>query len=125
MKEYNELEFNKLCAEFLGYELITPDKRRNPSEWSYSYWEHKNKANVHTSKKVLGRDEYLQFHFDWNWIMEVLEKIYSLDIYYDKYIMYNSSQFTDGKIELSTNKGAVVQAIWEFLNWYKNETKIH
>ena len=58
------LDYNKRCAEFLGYELITPEMRKRPIEWSHSYWEHKDKANVHTSKKVLRRDGYLSFHSD-------------------------------------------------------------
>ena len=60
----------------------------------------------------------LKFHNDWNWLMLVAEKIYALDIYYNEYIDYNSSMFTSGKIELSTNIKHVYNACIEFVEWY-------
>ena len=135
MNKEEILEYNKRCAEFLDYELITPNKRRNPDEWKYSYWEHKNKANIHTSKKVLGRDEYLSFHSDWNWIMEIVEAIEKLDNFYVQIeesacYIYDISKFTDEQcnpfiscdLKLSSKKEAVIQAINQFLIWY-NENR--
>lgn len=79
MTQEEILDYNKKCAEFLGYELITPEMRKTPEQWGdNSYWEHKDRDNVHTSKKVLGREGYLSLHSDWNWIMEVVEAIEKL-----------------------------------------------
>jgi len=63
----------------------------------------------------------LKFHSDWNWLIQVVEKIESLDIYYNKYIDYNSSMFTNGKIELSTNIDHVYNACVSFIKWYNSQ----
>jgi hypothetical protein len=134
MTQAEILEYNKRCAEFLGYELITPQMRKRPEQWKdNSYWEHKDKANVHTSKKVLGRDGYLEFHSDWNCIMEVVEAIEKL-----RYLVVIQSNFCQiqeigtkennfkpyiiASIYGNYKKEAVVQAINQFLIWY-NENK--
>jgi hypothetical protein len=124
MTQEEFLEFNKRCAEFLGYELITPQMRKRPEEWKdNSYWEHKDKANVHTSKKVLGRDGYLAFHSDWNLIMEVVEAIeklnYQVDIQNNHCLIQRSDSFDGIRVYAETKKEAVVQAINQFLIWYE------
>jgi tRNA G46 methylase TrmB len=124
MTQEEILKYNKRCAEFLGYELITPQMRKRPEQWNdNSYWEHKDKANVHTSKKVLGRDGYLEFHSDWNWIMNVVETIEKLG--YEIDIFSNCVEICDTPDENyiteavgKTKKEAVVQAIYEFLKFY-------
>ena len=58
----------------------------------------------------------------WNWLMEVVEKIHTLDLYYNKYIEFNSSMFSDGKIELSTRKDLVYNQVVDFIKWH-NEQK--
>jgi hypothetical protein len=116
MKPYNEQEFNKLCAEFF--------------EWEFVY----KKGYVNGYSTIINNfigSEYvpiihLKFHSDWNWIMEVVEKIQ----YYKALIISNNHceihfMPEDGvriNIGRRTTKEAVVQAIWEFLNWY-NEQK--
>lgn len=97
----NTTENNKIIAEFMGYE-----------------WFEVNKPYI-AVKNVNGS---VHFRTDWNDLMEVVEKIYSLNIYYDEYIFFNSSMFSSGKIELSTNKEAVYNACVEFIQWY-NENK--
>jgi len=84
------VENNKLIAEFMGVKHLYSTVRL----------------------------ETLKYHSDWNWLMEVLDKIYKMDLYYDKYIDYNSSMFTSGKIELSTNIHSVHGACVEFIKWY-------
>lgn len=80
MTEQEILEYNKRCAEFLGYELVTPSMRNNPDKWVNSYWELKHKSRKNPSKNLIGRDGYLEFHSNWNWIMEVVESIEKLNI---------------------------------------------
>lgn len=64
-------ERNKQIATMLRYKLITPSMRKNPGEWSISYWQkdHPEKQDVLCSEK------YLPFHSDWNWLMKAVEFI--------------------------------------------------
>lgn len=108
-------DYNRRCAEFLGYELIAPEMRKRPEQWKdNSYWEHKDKANVHTSKKVLGRDGYLSFHSDWNWIKSVLEKISSLNE--DDFSDETQQAFEDLlDLSLFSSKESVCESINNFI----------
>ena len=121
----NATETNKIIAEFIGWEykvlpVYSDDKflgRKNI--YNTPFKKHlKNKAFTTTFS-----ENELVFHKDWNWLMEVVEKIYQTNLYYDKYIDFNSSMFSSGKIELSTNKEAVYNDCLEFIKWY-NENKI-
>ena len=62
------------------------------------------------------------YNSDWNDLMECVEKIYKTDLYYDKYIDYNSSMFSSGKIRLSTNIESVYNDCIEFVKWYNENT---
>ncbi len=118
-KEINN--FNKICAEFLGVKF----------EIHSSTWRYKNLIVTE-----------LLFHSDWNWIMEVVEKIKyiednqekffgdeyylihfeidllnGVDLFIDKKRIFSQSAFGEGQL-----KEAVVQAINQFLIWY-NENK--
>lgn len=61
-----QLESNKEIAKMLGYKLITPAMRRIPKDWSFSYWE---KTMPGKSTHVLGSENSLYFHGDWNQLM--------------------------------------------------------
>jgi len=63
----------------------------------------------------------LLYNRDWNWLMEVVDKIYQTDLYYDKYIDFNSSMIDSGKIELSTNIRNVYNQCIEFINFYNKQ----
>lgn len=67
--------------------------------------------------------EDLKFHSDWNWLMEVVGKIYEIDLYYDKYIDYNSSMISSGKITLGTRINRVYEQVVEFIKWYNEQNK--
>ena len=58
MSKEDKDRFNFLCAIFLDYELISPSMRKNPSVWTNSYWEHKDrdKGTVKVEDKVLCAD---------------------------------------------------------------------
>ena len=105
----NIAENNKLIAEFMGYEI-----QKDPTERFFGRY----KSPIGTWYKEID----LAFHHDWNWLMKVVEKIYQTYSYYDKYIDYNSSQFTSGKIELSTKIESVFVDCLEFIKWY-NQNK--
>lgn len=100
-------ENNKLIAEFMGWKIGHPELLE--LRWGNEWFEGRDK------KTTKG---YLHFNSDWNWIMEVVDKVYSSDIYYDKYIEHNSSMFSSGKIKLSANIDHVYKQIVEFIKWY-------
>lgn len=146
MTQEEILEYNKRCAEFLGYKeclvnitdnygykvvvegYITPFPKLNFDGTIYQY-------DV----------DSLIFHSDWNWIMEVVEAIskivdtrdgtkwgvkpFSIGIVDNMATLnihpqYEMVYFENGEdapfdyIELPTKKEAVVQAINQFLIWY-------
>lgn len=105
---------NKLLAEFLGWhsKKINVTASRPKGEGIEMY------LKEITEYKGVYLEYELLFDTDWNWLMQVVEKIESLDVYYNKYIDYNSSMFTSGKIELSTKIDAVYNACVEFVKWY-------
>jgi hypothetical protein len=65
----NNIENNKLIAEFMGFELQT-----NPNEKWFNQWFTKETLN----KPYHNRIEILHFDTDWNWLMEVIETILNI-----------------------------------------------
>lgn len=141
-KEFNKSEYNKMCAEFLG-----KDKKGDDVTWTFpEYLNGKLWVDEHFFD---GTDEYcgrrqtsiseLKFDSDWNWIMEVVEKINDRENGISVSIHPNSCLITNygtrGKWNLNTSanlvrvidaknrKEAVIQAIWEFLMWFNEQTK--
>ena len=126
MKPFNKEEYNKLCAEFMsiGYSEIHKGElntSRMESEWMCTYANTQYECS-RDDFPLLKPMDYLKFDTDWNWIMEVVEKIE--EIYYLKpvHILGNQCNILTNKtfkVCRDSKKEAVVQAIWEFLNWYK------
>ena len=127
MTQEEILEYNKRCAYFLDWKYIEDGDIWNPGiSYNYSF--------IYTDN--------LQFHSDWNWIMEVVEAIEKLEfatkIDHDYCISNHgcdrceidtkqNALFQDEDREepivfvlTKTKKEAVVQAINQFLIWYKN-----
>lgn len=117
MKEFNLEEYNKICAKFLEWEF----------QHGYYNPDHLHEYSFKTT-------EDLKFDSDWNWIMEVKSKICTLDIVDEFNTSYDSVEKGFSCTVLPTfkntfnsfrtvvfddEKQAVIQAIWEFLNWYK------
>ena len=107
------LEYNKRCSEFVVKEIITDF--------------------IDTQMDLIGSDA-LQFHLDWNWIMEVKDKICKLSLIDEFNTQYDSvakgynvnitPAYKDSFLGFytetcETEKEAVVQAINQFLIWYK------
>lgn len=109
MTQEEILEYNKLCAEFL---------------------------NLHRDKEVAIYKfnaypyDFLKFHSDWNWIMEVIDNIEKLGFNFDSYNPIGIGK--DGFYEFNiwnrlnpeiqgrgnTSKEAYIDAINQFLIWY-------
>lgn len=128
--EFNKTDFNKQCADFMGYQYFGwnhPNHQKEVS--SRGYWAKKG-AKIHNAKLNV-RVNPLRYDFDWNWIMEVVEKIESLGYWVciqNTYIGFGKKNDESSFLSYSfsnmrtTKKEAVIQAIWEFLNWYNNQT---
>jgi hypothetical protein len=104
-EKMNTTESNKLLAEFLGMELTTDGISQ------LYYTEDRSLRQIP------------KFHTDWNWLMQVVDKIFSTDLYYDEYIDYNASMFTNGQIELSASIKHVYDQCVEFVKWYNEQKK--
>ena len=108
----NTTESNKLLAEFMGFE-----KETDPTQRFYGNWF----TQPTTAWGI--RLEVLHFDTDWNWLMAVVDKIFSTDLYYDEYIDYNASMFTNGQIELSASIKHVYDQCIDFVKWYNEQNK--
>jgi hypothetical protein len=115
MKEFNLEEYNRLCAEFLGYVNTTPTDK------DFNIHEHPE------SGKLIETNFDKRFFEDWNWIMEIVGKIETL---FDGFVLFNIEDENcfvavtgvrnyHNYTTMATKKEAAVHAIWHFLNWYK------
>ena len=86
-------QYNKKCAEFLGEEITT-------------YF-------IETQMDLIGSNA-LQFHSDWNWIMEILAKMK---------LLVCEAEFTYrvGLHLTGLQKEAVIEAIDQFIDWYNKQ----
>lgn len=103
-------ENNKLIAEFMGFIEC------NESTYQCCF----GKIN-----RVLP-PQYMEFHTDWNWLMQVVEKIESLGFIFklttgsstflkkDEVLIWNDGFIGDSKIQATYN------ACVEFIKWYNN-----
>jgi len=107
-------ENNKIIAKFIGLKSDELGYYRNGYHLS---------TNLLKMLQYTRHETDLHFHSDWNWLMQVVEKIYTIDLYYDKYIEFNSSIFSNGKIELSTRIDLVYNQCVEFIKWYNEQKK--
>ena len=97
-------ENNKIIAEFMGYKKNTPSK---------DFFQHP------TEKNRYDRIEFLSYDSDWNWLMEVVEKIYNTKAPYELH-----KNIEDAFIYKVENRiESVYNACVEFIKWYNEENK--
>lgn len=118
----NTAENNKLIAEFLG---------------GYQYDNHDDFITFDETNNIFSNDtislKNLKFHTDWNWLMEVVEKIESLGYSTElKFIagLGNTMFFISGGAEVPLNRRifktkieAVYNACVTFIEWYNEQPK--
>lgn len=108
----NTTENNKIIAEFMGMKIINFK--------GIDYVENTGSLTVNTI------DDLESFTYDWNWLMEVVEKIESLGNH--GFTIYRKTTNINGlPIELSntrkaTKQEAVYNGCLDFIKWY-NEQK--
>jgi hypothetical protein len=112
----NTIENNKLIAEFLGYVNTTPNDK------DFSIYEG-NTLNIKGNVKNLIEPMSMEFHSDWNWLMEVVAKIRD----YKQVKVWDTTALTlmneiihvAGRARLSATYNACIN----FIKWHNNKTK--
>ena len=105
MSEQEIIEGNKLIAEFMGLREQT-----DPTERWLGHW-------------FSGSERFDRLHYNtsWDWLMSVVDKIYSLDKYY-KYKMY-LNPFESELKDLFPNIEKVYEFCLDFIKWYNQQNK--
>lgn len=142
MNEINILESNKMIADFIGLRSINKCIRDVNGRYYDYYANSKLRCIKEQEIQIESENGYglveqdflfiedLKFHIDWNWLMEVIEKIecmgYCVDI-----IQYHSKdkQFCGiGKYDKIGTKSiektkieAVYNACEKFIKWYNQK----
>ena len=102
------IEKNKLIAEFMGYP--------------------KHKIDFVGKRLNFENSKHNTYHKDWNWLIEVVEKIESLGYRMEivKHIcrIYLSNKETIVISENTPKIEAVYNAVVEFIKWYNNKNKV-
>lgn len=126
-------EFNELCAEFLGY------KNTTPTDPDFNIYENEKGMIIGNKIYTMLETMSMRFHSDWNWIMNVKDKITSLKIVDEFNTGYDSvargffcsilPAYKNSFVPIYTNviveeKEAVIQVIYQFLKWYKENQKL-
>lgn len=86
MTEQEILQYNKMCSEFLGYQILFKKyqyENFNSSNEYYYEWDegdivcdkNGNEVNLYYKSDPLFELEELPFHSDWDYIMEIIEAI--------------------------------------------------
>lgn len=143
MTQEEILDYNKLCAEFLGWKYCKNDLVFNskmdghPSHNSvFSGWVKKEQTYtkgvplfvVKQNRLEIEYKRKLLYHSDWNWIFEVVEAIEKLGYYTKNECIRNINYFNIYELENNeatfygtdnSKKEAVVEAINQFLIWHK------
>lgn len=128
-------QFNKKCLDFT-------ERRLEDMEFSYI----EEMTNIECYREMTIQD--LKFHSDWNWIMEVVEKIDSLKTETSKFSFHIYNTFVvisedrnyvyekgdggrrtgplhinNGKHQIfgKNRKEATLQAIDQFIDWYNKQ----
>lgn len=105
----NTTENNKLIAEFIGY------SQPHPNYPTTTYWYKEGKEPL----------AVLLFDTDWNWLIEVVEKINGLNnvvqIHENHVRVVNNER---SEVLVDVVSGSMIEAVYnacvEFIKWYNN-----
>lgn len=131
MTQEEILDYNKRCALFLGWKETSEQFK---IDWLGCKTKERldkidKEANIYIP--ILEKDgdvifpdfSVINFHSDWNWIMEVVEAIEQLENVRVKMLQNSCDIFVIDKdkfitVTKTSKQEAVVQAINQFLIWY-------
>lgn len=138
MTQEEIIQFNRLCADFLGWEFdgvefCAPEGFKVIIPFG---WKEKRTGALHCFETTLFKPVGLKFHSEWNWIMEVVEAIEKTDItelsnsapiVSVRLVGCDIKFYNNERLPILTNaatkKEAVVKAINQFLTWYNTQPK--
>jgi hypothetical protein len=114
----NTTENNRLMAEFMGLET---GKQLGYDRWVNDWFDNRGVINGQRNEKLL-------FDSDWNWLMEVVDKIESMDFLLNirqghVSIVNNSGKtpfYTESDIVEESKIESVYNTCVEFIKWYNN-----
>ena len=125
----NIIENNKLIAEFMGVfdKILSTGNIHSWSDAPFYY------TTEDTREKVIKNiSKYSKYSKDWNWLMQVVEKIENLSKEGETYmfsitkfsarVTYKGSRIVDLPID-NTKIEAVYNACVEFIKWYNKQNK--
>lgn len=107
------LEQNKLIAAFMGWEEMTNTKSKNWMEFQIL------EGSVKCAKRECS-PERMRFPTSWDWLMPVVEKIYTMQDYRQSEPYYNVC-----KCYLPTPIELVYSLVVKFIEWYFNQQPPH
>lgn len=107
-------ENNKIIAEFME------EKRFNSPFVVFDIPQHLRENSTIENGGSLFSDEQLRYHSDWNWLMEVVEKIDYLERNTEKEEFIQKIS-TVTSLPLFTPKHTLYNACVEFINWYNKQ----
>jgi hypothetical protein len=123
-------ENNKLLAEFLGFKEESFTDSKGKTTKTYKLYNPKTHNGLPLIK-IHKEKSLTKYSTDWNWLMEVVEKIDSLS--YDVIILHSTTEITSPDIDFKTIFGhsdtyskieSVYNACLDFIKWYnENLTK--
>lgn len=130
MKSINELtqeeilQYNRMCAAFLGYDLSKiVDVMPVNKDGDYCNGNGDLDADGNPCYLIYAPSVF-KFHWDWNWIMKVIEKIGSLPFAETQGLReYIDDNFNDWQVHIFSKKDVVVQTINNFLLWYNKNKR--
>lgn len=138
------LQANATIAKFMGYKLVKQNKTiAELPNWDKDYWEgpyDSEVPDVDDCTRVLCYTGDERYHFDWNWLMPVMDKIETIIV--DERKLFFSIGRTycsvwrsgiptdnfdeyDGTVELASARGcnskieAAFKAICKFIDFYQ------
>lgn len=119
-------ENNKIIAEFMGLKVITKEE----------YLKHPQHETL--SIKEYSIVEYQRYNSDWNWLMEVIDKIenltdknnfvlYDVNIYSDAVIILDQEEHEKVSITKSDGLTSKIEMVYnacvEFIKWYNEQNR--
>lgn len=126
-------ENNKIIAEFMGYENIKSNKEHPMYKIPKFAYTENNFGSIETIDTFSPYFDDMVFHSDWNWLMEVVEKIerylydeigteFKIDIFAGASIyIHTTKTYIHFPYNNSSKIEAVYNACLEFIKWYNTE----
>lgn len=107
-------ENNKIIAEFMGEKIF------NSPLLVFDIPQHAMENEKTENGASLFEPNKLRYHSDWNWLMEVVEKIDYLERNTDNEVFIKKISSVTS-LPLFTPKHTVYNACVEFIKWYNNQ----